>query len=281
MPDFPTLIEQHTGQAVRSSSASGGGCINDARLFALADGSKVFTKTHPQAAQLPGVFTSEARGLEKLANADTPLFVPRPIAAGDDYIIMQAIEPAPRPADFAEQLGRGIALLHKNTTADRFGFDCDNYLGVTPQTNAWHDDWITFWVEHRMKPMLDRVRGDDELDWLGAKLLDRLDDVLAAPVEPPALLHGDLWSGNAESSTQGIAIFDPACYFGHREAELGMTRLFGFGPGFEAAYHETYPLADGHDRRIAVYTLYHLLNHLHLFGRSYYSQSIALLRSIG
>jgi len=205
---------------------------------------------------------------------------------------MEAIEPAGRPADFAEQLGRGIALLHQNTPHDRFGFTTDNYLGTTPQPNGWMEDWTAFWAQRRLKPMLDLVRGDDELDRLGRQLLDRLDRILDAPVESTALLHGDLWSGNAEpcldphanasgrDTSGGIAIFDPACYFGHREAELGMTRLFGFGPGFESAYHETYPLAPGHDRRIAVYTLHHLLNHLHLFGRGYHSQCIALLRSI-
>jgi len=280
MPDLPQLIEHHTGLAVQSSAASGGGCINDARLFTLADGSKVFTKTHPDAARLPGLFTSEAAGLTALADADCPLVVPRPIAAGDDYIIMEAIEPAARPVDFAEQLGRGLALLHRNTAADRFGFATDNYLGTTPQPNGWMDDWTAFWAQRRLKPMLDHVRGDTELDRLGAQLLDSLDNILDAPPEPPALLHGDLWSGNAEASTQGIAIFDPAAYFGHREAELGMTRLFGFGASFEPAYHETYPLPDGHDRRIAVYTLHHLLNHLHLFGRSYYHQCITTLRAI-
>jgi len=280
MPDLQQIVESRTGLAVRSAASAGGGCINDARLFTLADGSKVFAKTHPHAAKLPGMFAAEAEGLRRLADADTPLVVPRPIAAGEDYIITEALEPADRPADFAEQLGRGIALLHKHTPHDRFGFTVDNYLGVTPQPNAWLDDWPAFWARRRLKPMLDLVHGDAELDRLGKQLLDRLDDILDPPDEPAALLHGDLWSGNARPASTGIAIFDPACYFGHREAELGMTRLFGFGPGFESAYHETYPLAPGHDRRIAVYTLHHLLNHLHLFGRGYYSQCIALLRSI-
>lgn len=278
--DLRQAVEQATGRRITDQRAASGGCINEAYLFTLDDGRRVFAKTHAQASRYPGMFESEAAGLAALAEAESSLHVPRPIDAGPTHLIMEAIEES-GGGGLAEKLGRGLAELHRNTPSDRFGFDVDNYLGSTPQTNGWHDDWVTFWAERRLKPMLDHVRGNGELDKLGAKLLDRIDDVLAEPGEPAVLLHGDLWSGNATTNGDGRAvIFDPATYYGHREAEFGMTRLFGFGAGFEAAYEEVYPLADGADRRIKVYTLHHLLNHLYLFGGGYLGSCVSTLRGV-
>ena len=280
MPDFHAIIASATGLGVVSSTPCAGGCIHEARLYTLADGSRVFAKTHAHADAMPGVFTSEADALRRMADAGSSLMVPRPIAAGADYIVMEAIDEAPAPSDFAERLAFGLAELHRNARCDRFGFERDNYLGLTPQPNGWLDDWTAFWAERRLKPMLDRVRGDAELDQLGSRLLDRLDGILDGPRDAACLLHGDLWSGNAAAADGRAALFDPAAYYGHREADLGMTRMFGFGPHFEPAYHAAFPLADGCDRRINVYQLYHHLNHLHLFGPSYHAGCLALLRSI-
>ncbi len=284
--DLEPIVESACGRRVVERRSVGGGCINEAVLFTLDDGERVFAKTHANAGALPNMFSSEAAGLAALADADSSLYVPRPIDSGPDYIVMEAIAPAPGSAlgsegGLAEKLGQGLAELHRGSARDRYGFDCDNYLGATPQANGWMDEWLAFWAERRFKPMLALVRDEGELDRLGAKLLDGLDTVLDGPDEPSALLHGDLWSGNATMDAQGRAvIFDPAAYWGHREAEFGMTRLFGFGSRFEAAYEAVYPLAAGAARRIKVYTLHHVLNHLHLFGGGYYDSSVRLLREI-
>lgn len=280
MNELRAIVRGATGRRVTDERPVGGGCINDARLFTLDDGGRVFAKTHPEAQRYPDLFKSEAAGLTALADAVSSLHVPRPIAAGADFIVMEAIDVG-SGGDLDEKLGRGLAELHQSTAYDRFGFHCDNYLGITAQANGWMDDWVAFWAERRLKPMLDCLRGEPEIQALGGRLLDRLDAVLRGGDEPAALLHGDLWSGNALLDAEGRAcIIDPACYYGHREADLGMTRLFGLGPRFEAAYREVYPLTDGADRRIAVYTLHHLLNHLLIFGGGYRGQCVALLTSI-
>ena len=276
--DLRAIVERVRGRRVTDRRGVSGGCINQGAVFTLDDGDRVFAKTNANAPA--DMFSSEAAGLEALASAASSLHVPRPIDAGTDYLVMEAIDPG-SAGGLAEKLGRGLAELHRSSAREGYGFDVDNYLGATPQGNGWMEDWVSFWAERRLKPMLALVRDGGEIDRLGARLVDRLDAVLDGPIEPSALLHGDLWSGNAAMDAQGRAvIFDPAAYWGHREAEFGMTRLFGFGARFEAAYEAVTPLADGANRRIKVYTLHHVLNHLHLFGGGYYDSSVRLLREI-
>jgi len=176
--------------------------------------------------------------------------------------------------------------LHQATQQIQFGLDENNYLGSTRQSNRFVDDWCAFWREHRLGYLLRLARqqgaSDSTLDQLGGKLMDRLEDFLQEPNEPACLLHGDLWGGNYLVDDQGRPVLiDPAIYYGRREADLAMTMLFGgFDARFYAAYEETWPLADGSEVRLAIYKLYHLLNHLVLFGRSYYGQCIDILRDL-
>ena len=287
------LIQQATGQSTRivHSRPVSGGCINRAEIVELADGRSYFVKSNP--APLPAMFEREAEGLAALAATET-LRVPRPVGAGGSqpgglpFLITEAIVSGSPGLGFSETFGRRFARLHKAaapaSSNGRFGFDHDNYIGSTSQPNPWTDDWCDFWRQHRLGHQLDLARrgglSDPALDRLGDRLLDRLDDFLAEPNEPPCLLHGDLWSGNTMVDEDGQPVLiDPAAYCGRREADLAMTQLFGgFDPRFYAVYEEAWPLAPGAAERLEIYKLYHLLNHLNLFGGGYRESCLTILR---
>lgn len=268
----------------------GGGCIHDARLVELADGRRLFLKS--DAGVPDDLFVREAEGLAALAAAGA-IRVPRdPLpgrAGGTLFLLLEAI-PAGRPGPgFFADFGRRFAALHRATArapgaGGRFGFDHANYLGGTPQPNPWTDSWLDFFRHHRLGHQLRlarrRSRSDPELDRLGDRLLDRLDRWLDLPEEPACLLHGDLWSGNFLADDTGAPVLvDPAVYHGHREADLAMTRLFGgFDAAFHRAYEEAWPLPAGHAERLPLYQLYHLLNHLNLFGGGYRGRCVEVLR---
>jgi protein-ribulosamine 3-kinase len=176
-----------------------GGCISRAYRVALADGTRLFVKTHPTAP--PGMFEREAEGLEALAAANA-LRVPRTIAVGDaqrgtSLLVLEQIDPGEPGNDFSEQLGRGLARLHQQTQGERYGFDHDNYLGSTPQPNAWDDDWARFFAEKRLGHQLNLARDNGlcerQMADLGERVIDRLDPLIGSPQDPPCLLHGDLW----------------------------------------------------------------------------------------
>jgi fructosamine-3-kinase len=196
------------------------------------------------------------------------------VAGGRAYLLMEFLELG-ASADFAA-LGRMLAESHKGA-GPRFGWQRDNYIGSTRQANGWMDDWGRFWLERRLRPQVEAARAAGfEVEMPSLEILER-----HAP--QPSLLHGDLWSGNVGFTPGGPAVFDPAVYYGDREADLAMTELFGgFPPEFYDAYRKTLPLADGYERRKHLYNLYHLLNHLNLFGAGYLGQvksTLLLLRS--
>lgn len=262
-----------------------GGSICDAGIVELADGRRYFVKTHPQAAYCPGMFAAESLALARLSAAEA-IRVPAPVTASDDFLVLEAFEPSAPDAHWQARIGRELAALHRATAGPVVGFECDNYLGTTLQANTAAADWVSFWCERRLLPQLELFAASgptgDRLLELGYELVDRLATIIGEPDEPCVLLHGDLWSGNAAADADGApVIFDPASYYGRREAELGMMQLFG---GFDrtcfAAYREVWPLASDSARRIAVYRLYHELNHLNLFGRGYYEQCVATLRAL-
>jgi fructosamine-3-kinase len=193
--------------------------------------------------------------------------VPRILDHGESFIALEHLE-LQRQGDWAA-LGRLVAALHR-AQGQRFGWHRDNYIGATPQYNAWCDDWSEFWRERRLRPQLERAG-------IG---LDALEVCALLDGHRPAasLLHGDLWIGNAGFITEGPVIFDPAVYYGDRETDLAMTELFGgFAPEFYAAYRADYPLDGGYETRKHLYNLYHLLNHLNLFGGGYRAQVVSTL----
>jgi fructosamine-3-kinase len=216
------------------------------------------------------MYTAEAAGLRALRAAGVR--APEPLAHGvrgaDAFIEMEHLELGAR-ADWPA-MGRMLAQLHR-TTSERFGWQTDNWIGLSPQENGWYDDWAAFFLEKRLRPQAARCGLQDELPEVAK--------ILAGHRPQASLLHGDLWRGNAGFVAEGPVFFDPAVYYGDREADLAMTELFGGFPAeFYAAYGAELPLGPGHERRKLLYNLYHLLNHLNLFGGGYLAQVKATLR---
>ncbi len=216
-------------------------------------------------------FEAEAGGLEALRpHIRVPQVLDRGMRNGKAFILLEPLE-LQRNGDFAA-LGRMLAKLHRQT-APRFGWARDNYIGLAPQQNGWCDDWEEFWVARRMEPQLSRARDR------GFNVCMPSMHLLQNHKPQPSLLHGDLWSGNAGFTAEGPVVFDPAVYYGDREADLAMSELFGgFPKEFYRAYDEAFPLAPGYEERKHLYNLYHLLNHLNIFGSGYLGQVKAALR---
>jgi protein-ribulosamine 3-kinase len=277
-------IGEATGQpfSVRTRSTVGGGCINSAET--IGDGTRgYFVKTNRAACI--ALFESESDGLAALA-ATATLRVPRPICRGVDgdtaYLVLELLDLGGR-ADGA-RAGRALADLHRAGAGNRshgFGWHRDNFIGATPQSNTPDTDWVRFWRERRLAPQLAVAATNGQsrgIERSGERLLAGL-DALIGHRPPPSLLHGDLWGGNLGYLPGGEpAIYDPAVYYGDREADLAMTELFGgFGPDFYAAYRESWPLDPGYAIRRQLYNLYHILNHLNLFGGGYLAQARNLI----
>ncbi len=282
-PELRERLSAALGDGVASVSSVSGGDINAAFRVMLRDGRGVFVKSHHKGEPSDRRFIAEADGLRALHRAaeNSGLRIPRVLAVGDGFLALEYVDFAHAGPQFEERLGHGLAQLHRHGTADAFGFPVDNHLGRLPQDNTSCSDWVAFWRERRLLPLLVLLPNEPDVQRLGRQLADRLDKLLEGPAEPPTLIHGDLWSGNAAADHEGnVYLFDPACYHAHREAEFGMTRLFGFGRRFEAAYHAAYPLADGWERRVEVYRLHHLLSHLWHFGGSYRDGCLRTLREL-
>jgi fructosamine-3-kinase len=263
---------------VRVAPVSGGD-INEAFSARLADGRRIFVKTNAQAD--PAMFPTEASGLRWLAEAGR-LCVPRVIAvssgrAGEPaFLVLEFLRSAPRRSNFDEELGRGLAEMHR-FGAPGFGLDYDNFIGRLPQNNGPRDTWPEFYRERRLEPQLRLALDGGRVPPALAAAFDRLFTRLAelvGPAEPVARLHGDLWGGNLHVDERGApCLIDPAVYGGHREVDLAMMKLFGgFGPRVFAAYDEAHALAAGHAERVLLYQLYPLLVHVNLFGGGYAGQ---------
>ncbi len=266
------------GAEVRSSRSVGGGSINEAAVVETSDG-PYFVKWNQRAPA--DMFDREAEGLEAMRNSGTSLVIPRVVAScrasseTPAFLVLENLASGRRVDTFDEDLGRGLAELHR-ATADAFGFPHNNYCGATPQPNPWNADWGEFYTYHRIGHLLDLAGWNADRDW--QRFLDALPGIVGTDPEPPALIHGDLWSGNLHVAADGRpALIDPAAYYGHREAELGMMKLFeGFGTRVWDAYDEAWPLQPGWRDRLPAYELYHVLNHYVLFGGSYGAQARAI-----
>jgi len=258
-----------------------GGSINSCYCWPAGSGA-MFVKVGPRASH--SAFTAEADGLRELRAAQA-LRVPQVLAVGvADTAAFLALEWFERGAGGAaceRRLGEGLAALHA-VTAARFGFRDDNTIGRTPQANAWSADWTEFFGERRLRPQLAlgaRQGLPRRLGERGARLLEALPALLAGHRPRASLLHGDLWGGNwLATRADEPVIFDPAVYYGDRETDLALTRLFGgFGVGFYRAYESAAPLPAGAALRTELYNLYHVLNHANLFGGGYAAQAQATI----
>lgn len=257
----------------------GGGCINTA--YRLADGRRsFFVKLNEPA--LEDMFAAEAEGLLAIAESAS-VRVPRPVCwgvgDGSAFLVMERLSLG--GSGDAAQFGRDLARMHR-TTQDSFGWHRDNTIGSTPQPNQRSGDWVEFWRRQRLGFQLElaaRQGHGGALQKGGEQLMARLPALFDGYRPEASLLHGDLWSGNYAFTEQGEAvIFDPAVYFGDRETDIAMTELFGgFGPGFYDGYNDAWPLDPGYRIRKILYNLYHILNHLNLFGGGYRAQAESMI----
>ncbi len=273
-----TALSSALGHEIKIASTCdvGGGCINQAEVLILNDGRRVFVKKnhHPPT----GMFETELKGLQLLASASDGPRIPKVIACDNSnpaqFLILEYLESTSPDGDYCSRFGQALAAMHR-TTADTFGLDHDNFIGSTPQPNTPESCGLTFFRDHRLgyQQKLARKSGllPKEVDHKLDQLRTNLGSLLDLKGEQPALVHGDLWSGNHFCGPDGEpTLFDPAVHFGLREADLAMTELFGRMPqAFYDAYHEAFPLNPGYRERKDIFNLYHLLNHLNLFGESY------------
>ncbi|MBU1215243.1 MAG: fructosamine kinase family protein [Gammaproteobacteria bacterium] len=261
----------------------GGGDLNQVCRLQGVDGSLYFLKLND--ARQHAMYVAEAAGLKSLAATDTirvPRAITHGIADGLSFLVLEHL-PLGGHGD-ARTLGIQLAALHRHT-AERFGYQQDNFIGTSPQPNSWTDDWPSFWREHRIGFQLQLAASngyDGELQRLGEKLMVALPAFFADYTPQPSLLHGDLWGGNHGFLADGTpTIFDPACYYGDRECDLAMTALFGGYPAeFYAAYQTAWPLDPGYAKRRELYNLYHILNHANLFGGSYARQAERMISAL-
>jgi len=280
VPDWPSIFDQLEACGIRAADRHvetvGGGDIAAAWRLETAAGT-VFLKTLPAAEG--DLLVSERAGLEALARAKV-VRVPAVLAQGaggsDAWLALEWLDIEPLGSRAAARLGEALAELHRVSDA-RHGWHRDNYIGRTPQPNPPGDDWVAFFRAHRLQHQLKlaEMHGfGGALISEGLRLSERLPALFAGYQPEPSLLHGDLWAGNAGEVRGEPAVFDPAVYFGDRESDIAMTRLFGGYPaGFYSEYRRAWPLDDGYERREDLYQLYHILNHLNLFGGAYLRQA--------
>ncbi|WP_294428658.1 fructosamine kinase family protein [uncultured Treponema sp.] len=266
---------------VRTDRLSGGD-INKAYALHLNNGKSIFMKAN--AKENAAFFTAEAKGLSAIAETKT-IATPKILCTGTDegqevgysFLFLDYIEPAIKKSNYWELFAQDLAAMHKADTREfvtggKFGFIEDNFIGARVQKNSADDSWISFFRDNRLVPQFKSAESYfDETDRAKiTKLLDHLEDFLIEP-EKASILHGDLWSGNIMCGSDGKAwLIDPACYVGNAEADLAMTELFGgFPKEFYDAYKESNPILPGYNERRDLYNLYHLLNHLNMFGATY------------
>lgn len=285
MPDWKAVsreIALVTGTKVLPGDAVplGGGCINQAYRLVSDDGRSWFVKVN-QARGL-SMFQAELAGLQELTSAEA-VRVPVPVctgtAAGEAFLVMEYVSLG--RGGNAGELGRCLARMHRRTS-DRFGWRMDNTIGSTPQVNTPAGDWTEFWRDHRLGFQLRLAASKGyggSLQKKGARLMEAFPALFDDHAPLPSLLHGDLWGGNWSTDDRGQpVIYDPAVYYGDREADLAMTELFGgFGAEFYRAYGESYRLDSGYAVRKTFYNIYHILNHLNLFGGGYGAQAESMI----
>ncbi|MBB6481629.1 fructosamine kinase family protein [Spirochaeta isovalerica] len=253
----------------------GGGCINSVSKIILKSGKVLFLKENDRAPS--SMFREEARGLQSLNDA-FPLKVPAPLALGREkassFLLLEYVMSGSKGSGFWGRFGRALAQMHRQGKGESFGYDSDNFIGSTPQINDRMSRWTDFFAEKRLMFQIELARSsrlaDSSMSRGVLSICRRIGDLLPEP-DYPSLLHGDLWSGNFMVDDRGEAVLiDPAVYYGHREADLAMTELFGgYNREFYRAYEEEFPLVPGYGERRDLYNLYHMLNHLNLFGSSY------------
>ncbi|MDZ7807352.1 MAG: fructosamine kinase family protein [Gracilimonas sp.] len=267
-------VKGHFDADIADLNAVHGGDINNAAQITLDNGVNYFIKWNVNAD--PSMFSKEAKGLKILSEAESGLHIPNTVTFGESFLIMEWVNEGSKSKHSSFQFGRQLALLHKNTS-DYFGLDHDNFIGKLHQSNTKHSNWSDFFAIERIEPQIQLAIENDKIERSLFRSIQKLYGKLGHifPQEEPALLHGDLWSGNYMfDNNSNASIFDPAVYYGHREMDLSMTRLFGgFSGDFYDGYNEEYPVEEGFEDRIKLCNLYPILVHANLFGGSYSRQA--------
>ncbi|MEK7792872.1 MAG: fructosamine kinase family protein [Pseudomonadota bacterium] len=277
--DISLQVFTTTGRpfAVKVITPLGGGCINQA--YCIADDNQRFFVKLNTSDTLP-MFEAEAAGLMEIHRSHT-LRVPSVLCHGKNeqyaWLVLEYLDIHSGVQGSATDFGTQLAAMHR-VCARQFGWIRNNTLGHTPQINTVSSNWVQFWRTHRLGYQLDLAKTHGytgRLQDSGEKLMIDLDKLLGNRSPVPSLLHGDLWNGNYSYDAMGRPVlFDPAVYYGDREADIAMTELFGgFPANFYSAYRNDYPLDSGYNIRKIVYNLYHILNHLNLFGSGYLNQA--------
>ncbi len=282
---FLDMLQNMTGRGseIKSVKNVSGGSINTACKVTVASGRSFFLKYNLND-RYPGMFVAESKGLKTLRETGT-VRIPKVLWDGvaDQYsfLVLEMIDPGRQRVDFFETLGQQLAALHL-VTDDQFGLDHDNYIGSLHQPNEKKESFDVFFRDMRLMPLARMAYDAGSLPQNALRQLDQLCDRISEfiPSEKPALLHGDLWSGNRITGPEGDPwLIDPAVNFGHRETDIAMTRLFGgFDGSFYEAYHGSFPLQPGWEERLDLHNLYPLLVHLNLFGSGYLPQIEQILR---
>lgn len=272
------LIESTLNEEIISAKNQSGGDINSAAIINFENGYSYFIKWNGSAPEC--MFETEAKGLELLSDTDAELIIPEVILMGKDFLLLSLIESGIENPDSSFQFGVELAKLHKNSS-NSFGLDHSNFIGKLSQSNSPHQNWADFLISERIES---QIKLGMQSGKFGGDTHSKIDSLHKSatnlfPEEPPALLHGDLWSGNYMFTKNGKAsIYDPAVYYGHREMDIAMTRLFGgFSSDFYEGYNSEYPLAGGFEDRIELCNLYPVLVHANLFGGGYVSQAAGIL----
>lgn len=241
-----------------------------------------FRKTGPESAL--DMFEAEADGLNALraaAEVRVPEVIDVGVINGQAYIDIEKLALEPTTRVIERRFGEQLANLHRHT-GDQYGWFRDNTIGLTPQHNAHSSDWIEFFRRHRLGFQVELAVSNGygaDVAALGERLSAKLPQFFAGYTPQASLLHGDLWGGNWGAVAGEPVMFDPAVYYGDRETDIAMTMVFGgFGRAFYEAYGSSWPMAAGHEQRLKLYQLYHILNHLNLFGRSYLGRAIDLMK---
>lgn len=313
----PSLKSSYLPIKILSAQALGGGDSHSA--YRLQTATHTYFLKLNQREKLP-LFETEMRSLNAIKQ-NGAIRCPQPIATGiyfdQAWLLMEHLTlTSVKTADQEQRRGRALAQMHRSSPPDQhaqpttrlakksstestgsttpsstqpFGWFENNFIGLTPQNNQWHGDWVEFYAQMRLRPQLELAslrNAPASLYALGLELMDALPFWFVDYTPEPSLLHGDLWGGNSAFNSDGQpVVFDPACYYGDRETDLAMSELFGgFSADFYAGYHEAFPLDSGYKRRLPLYNLYHILNHNNLFGGDYARISekmmTALLRTV-
>ncbi|MCB0501444.1 MAG: fructosamine kinase family protein [Bacteroidetes bacterium] len=281
------ISEQLLGEGIiitplTKATAVSGGCIND--CFKIENQHQSFFVKINSNKAYPNMFAAEVKGLDLLRESQT-IHIPKVIKHFDinqnSFLVLEWVEKDAVTKEYWSDFGNQLAGLHQ-ISSDDFGLQHDNYIGSLRQLNSFRKDWHVFFLENRLIPQLEL---GIQNGWTSGSIFKHAEQMAKVvedefPKEPPALLHGDLWSGNYLIGPKGnVYLIDPAVYFGHREMEIAFTKMFGgFSSEFYEAYHEKFPLSADFHKRISIHQLYPNLVHANLFGGHYIAECVEILR---